>query len=158
MHDIAGRQRAALRGHRRVKRGVPLWVCNRSGDALWVAVPGPGEGTQVRQALVAHDALALARLRPPLIVHARRLGDPDLRPNGCYLSWDLHHEPPLLQLRTFHYKVEPGSAGRHPGRQPLLLGQQSFELQLGPHALDVDRNFRARLVPCSAEGPASRRP
>ena len=134
-----------------------LWLRNASGAALSLAGP---EATEPRLAPVgaqldSGEARRVDLSRRPLVVCAQALGDPGAHANGCYLTWELLHEPPILQVKTFHFRVAPGSAGLHPLRQPLLLAQQVLELGAGRYEVELSPAFRARLSATGAAGPAA---
>jgi hypothetical protein len=70
-------------------------------------------------------------------------------PNGFYIGLALAENPPLIQYKLFHYQVPPGTEGKDPDLQPLLLDLELFEVTEGAVAIVVDSNWTATIGPLS---------
>lgn len=73
-------------------------------------------------------------------------------PNGVFISLGLADIPPLIQYKVFHYKVAPGTAGKNPANQPILLEEQWFTVTEGAVVIVIDGAWGVKLAPGSVAG------
>ncbi len=66
-------------------------------------------------------------------------------PNGFQIGLALTEEPPLIQYKLFHYKVTPGTPGKDPDLQPLLIHQELLEPTEDEVFIVVDSDWNATL-------------
>lgn len=76
-------------------------------------------------------------------------------PNGFHIGLALTDDPPFLQYKLFHYKVTPGTAGKDPDSQPLLLDNRVVELTPEDITIVVDDAWVMSIIPDNCSGTSN---